>query len=106
MLPIGSPARESAVEIKILKKVFTPEETKVATKLRFTFESLDNIYKRVDSKEMSINDLEIVLDNSDHCSIVLKMDIEIPFMSIQSKSSFKALITSFIYIKFFIFSFS
>lgn len=63
-LPIGYPATESGVEIRLLKQLFTPEEAKVATKLIFSFESLENIYERVDSKEMSINDLEQLLDNS------------------------------------------
>jgi ferredoxin len=63
-LPIGYPATESGVEIRLLKQLFTPAEAKAATKLSFSFESLENIYERIDGKEMSIHDLEILLDNS------------------------------------------
>jgi len=63
-LPIGYPATKSGVEIRLLKQLFTPEEAKVATKLSFSFDSLENIYKRVDSKLMSIKDLEKLLDSS------------------------------------------
>ncbi|MFW9951063.1 MAG: hypothetical protein ACFFKA_13175, partial [Candidatus Thorarchaeota archaeon] len=63
-LPIGYPATESGVEIRLLKQLFTPEEAKVAIKLNFSFESLENIYDRIDSREMSISDLEKLLDSS------------------------------------------
>ncbi|MBY9020180.1 MAG: 4Fe-4S dicluster domain-containing protein [Candidatus Lokiarchaeota archaeon] len=63
-LPIGYPATESGVEIKLLKQLYTPEEAKIASKLSFSFESLENIYERNDNKEMSIHDLEQLLDNS------------------------------------------
>ncbi|MFX1445800.1 MAG: ATP-binding protein [Promethearchaeota archaeon] len=63
-LPIGYPATESGVEIKLLKQLFTPEEAKAATKLSFSFELLEDIYERFDSKEMSINELEQILNNA------------------------------------------
>ena len=63
-LPIGYPTTESGVEIRILKQLFTPEEAKVATKLGFELEPLEEIFKRVDQTEISINDLELLLDNS------------------------------------------
>ncbi len=63
-LPIGFPATESGVEIRLLKLLFTPEEAKIATKLSFTFDSLEDIYERVDKTEFTISDLERILDNS------------------------------------------
>ena len=63
-LPIVYPATESVVEIRLLTQLFTSEEAKVATKLNFSFELLEDIYERFESKEMSINDLEQLLDNS------------------------------------------
>ena len=63
-LPIGYPATKSGVEIRLLKLLFTPEEAKIATKLSFSFESLEHIYKRIDSTEMSIDELEQKLDDS------------------------------------------
>jgi len=63
-LPIGYPATESGVEIRLLKLLFTPEEAKVATKLSFSYESLEKIYEQIDNKDMSISDLEQLLNNS------------------------------------------
>lgn len=63
-LPIGFPATESGVEIRILKQLFTPEEAKVATKLGFDLKPLEEIYTRVDNTEMSITELEQLLDSS------------------------------------------
>ncbi len=63
-LPIGYPATESGVELRILKQLFTPDEAKVATKLSFSFDSLENIYQRVNDKELSIEHLEQLLESS------------------------------------------
>ncbi|MHA2288374.1 MAG: ATP-binding protein [Promethearchaeota archaeon] len=63
-LPIGYPATESGVEIRLLKQLFTPEEAKIATMLEFSFVSIEAIYERIDNTEMSVNDLEQILDNS------------------------------------------
>lgn len=63
-LPIGFPATESGVELHLLELLFTPEEAEIAMKLSFKFESLEDIYKRVDKNAMSIDDLEKILDKS------------------------------------------
>ncbi len=63
-LPIGFPPTESGVEIRVLKHLFTPEEAKIATKLSFSLELLEDIFKRIDETGMSIKDLERILDNS------------------------------------------
>ncbi len=44
-LPIGFPATETGVEIRILKQLFTPEEAKAATKLGFDLEPFFNCKK-------------------------------------------------------------
>ena len=63
-LPIGYPATESGVEIRLLKQLFTPEEAKIATKLKSSFEPLEVIFERVDTKDMSIEEVEKHLNNS------------------------------------------
>ncbi len=63
-LPIGFPATKSGVELKLLKYLFTPEEAKVATKLSFMFEPLSVIYKRIENLNITIEDLEKVLEKS------------------------------------------
>ncbi len=45
-LPNGFPAEESGVEIKLLKKVFNPEEAELFCDLRLTFETAEQIAHR------------------------------------------------------------
>ena len=61
-LPIGYPATESGVELRLLKHVFTPEEAEIALKLRFVQEPIEKIYRRVKRKISSIEELEKILD--------------------------------------------
>jgi NAD-dependent dihydropyrimidine dehydrogenase PreA subunit len=63
-LPIGFPATESGVEIRLLKSLFTPEEAEIATNLSFSFETLESIYDHIDKSKMSMEDLEKHLDSS------------------------------------------
>lgn len=61
--PIGYPATESRVEIRILKYLFTPEEAEVATFLDFKPEPLKRIFKKINKvKDISIEELETILD--------------------------------------------
>ncbi|MCK4789251.1 MAG: 4Fe-4S binding protein [Desulfobacteraceae bacterium] len=61
-LPIGYPATESGVEIRILQHLFNPEEAKIATQLSIIPEPLKRIYKRVKKTGISTEELEQVLD--------------------------------------------
>jgi NAD-dependent dihydropyrimidine dehydrogenase PreA subunit len=45
-LPSGFPATESGIEIKILKKIFTPEEADLFCDMRLTLETAEQIAKR------------------------------------------------------------
>jgi NAD-dependent dihydropyrimidine dehydrogenase PreA subunit len=62
-LPVGFPPTKSGVELKLLKYLFTPEEAKIATKLSFTYESIKIIYNRVKESNLSITELEAILEN-------------------------------------------
>ncbi|MFB0561333.1 MAG: 4Fe-4S binding protein [Candidatus Lokiarchaeia archaeon] len=62
-MPIGFPATESGVELRVLKHIFTPEEAKIATKLSWEFEPSETIYNRFDKNEISIEELKEKLDN-------------------------------------------
>ncbi|MHA2392628.1 MAG: ATP-binding protein [Promethearchaeota archaeon] len=67
-LPVGFPATESGVEIRLLKHLFTPEEAKIASHLKFSyydFETLDSIYKRLilSGYKIPIEELESHLEN-------------------------------------------
>ena len=70
-LPIGYPATESGVEIRILKRLFTPEEARMATKLSIIAEPLSEIYQRVKNTRVSIEKLEQVLDRMVHKGTIM-----------------------------------
>ncbi|MFX0126022.1 MAG: ATP-binding protein [Candidatus Hodarchaeota archaeon] len=63
-MPIGFPATESGVELRILKQLFTPEEAHIALHLNIIHEPIDKIYKRVKKANMSISveELEEILE--------------------------------------------
>ena len=65
--PIGFPTTKSGVELEILKYLFTPEEAKIASNLKFSWsrdlESLDTIYERIKNTGISREELEKNLDN-------------------------------------------
>ena len=46
-LPIGYPATESGVEIRILQFLFSPKEAEIAVNMRFIPEPIKKIYRRV-----------------------------------------------------------
>jgi ferredoxin len=67
-LPVGYPPTSSGVDLKLLTYYFTPEEAKIATRLKYKFplkslESLDEIYDNVKDLGMTKEELEISLDN-------------------------------------------
>ena len=61
-MPIGFPATESGIELKVLKHLFNHEQAKIATKLNYMPEPLKTIYRRVDRESITIEDLEQKLD--------------------------------------------
>jgi Pyruvate/2-oxoacid:ferredoxin oxidoreductase delta subunit len=61
-LPIGFPATESGVEIRILKHLFTPEEASLAMQLSMLPEPLTRIHKRVRKSGVSTEELEQSLE--------------------------------------------
>ena len=71
-LPIGYPATESGVEIRVLKHLFTPEEARIAVQLSMIPEPISRIHKRVKKTGVSIEELERILDHMvDKGSILL-----------------------------------
>ena len=71
-LPIGFPATESGVEIRIVKHLFTPEEAKIATQLSMIPEPLKRIHKRVRRTGMSIEKLGHLLEHMVDKGVILK----------------------------------
>jgi electron transport complex protein RnfB len=60
--PIGYPATKSGVEIRLLKRFFTPEEAETAIQLSMVPEPVEHIYERVKKRGMSLEKLRDTLD--------------------------------------------
>ena len=62
-MPVGYPATESGIEIKVLKHLFTPEQVKISLKLNFMADPLRKIYRRLKKSGFSLEELESKLDD-------------------------------------------
>ena len=65
-LPTPFPATYSGVEISLLKRVFTPEEARIASRLKFAMhdhEDIDSIHERLKDLGYSKEQLEEKLDS-------------------------------------------
>lgn len=65
-LPIGYPATQSGVEIRILKQFFNPEEAEIATYLTINPEPVARIYERARATGKSIEEVQNILDGLAH----------------------------------------
>ena len=61
-LPIGYPATESGVEIRILKFLFSPTEAEIALNMRYIPEPIKKIYRRVKKLGVASDELEQILE--------------------------------------------
>ncbi|MFX0072846.1 MAG: DUF362 domain-containing protein [Candidatus Hermodarchaeota archaeon] len=62
-MPVGYPATESGIELKVLKHLFSPDEAELALKLNYMVEPLKKIFRRVKKSGITIEQLENKLDN-------------------------------------------
>ena len=60
-LPMGFPMTESGLDIRLLKRLFTPDEAKLATQLSMRPEPLKSIHNRVKRSGMSLEELRLLL---------------------------------------------
>ena len=61
-MPIGFPATESGIELRVLKHLFTPEQAQLAIKLSYRPEPLKRIHRKIKKRGISIELLEEKLD--------------------------------------------
>jgi len=59
-LPNGYPATENGVELKILQKIFTPEEAELTMKMRPMPETVEAVAERLDKP---VDEMQTILDN-------------------------------------------
>ena len=71
-LPISFPATESGVEIRILKKIFTPEQALIGSKLGFKPKPLHEIYKSIDNQSYTLKKLEEILDEMYKLGLIIR----------------------------------
>jgi hypothetical protein len=71
-MPIGFPASESGVEIRILQQLFTPEEAEIALELSAIPEPAATIYKRLKSR-MTPEEFTAKLDQMSGKGVLLKL---------------------------------
>ena len=62
-LPIGFPSTESGVEIRILKRLFTPDEAEIALKMNFEYESAEAIQNRIKRHDLALKKVNDLLTN-------------------------------------------
>ena len=72
-LPIGYPETESGVEIRILKKIFTPEQALVGSKLGFNLAPLQKIHKSMEGESYTLEKVEKILDEMHELGLILKV---------------------------------
>jgi ferredoxin len=60
--PVGYPETKSGAEIRILKRLFTPEEARLALYLTYKPETAIQVYGLAKGMEMSLRDIEKMLD--------------------------------------------
>jgi len=61
-MPVAFPATQSGVELRILKRLFTPEEAEVGLLLSAVPENLDRIHRRARKAGLAREELERILD--------------------------------------------
>jgi len=69
-MPVGFPATESGIELKVLKHLFTPEEAEIAVKLNYMPDPLKKIFRRVKKSGITIEELEKKLDEMFHKGLI------------------------------------
>ena len=61
-MPVGYPATQTGVELRLLKFLFTPQQARIALELDYRFQTVEQIYERVKDLGMSLAELETTLE--------------------------------------------
>lgn len=80
-MPLGFPSTKSGSDIKLLKRLFAPQEAKIAMFLKFGWERdlepLNTIYERAKESVISKEELEQILDKMVQKGLLMfKRDVE------------------------------
>ena len=72
-LPISYPATESGVEIRILKRLFSPEKALIASKLEFYPKALHKIYEELEKDGIPLERVEQSLDEMHTEGLIVRL---------------------------------
>ena len=61
-MPIGYPATETGVELRLLRFMFTPEEARIALYLDYKYKTLEQVYEDAKESGISLRELESGLE--------------------------------------------
>jgi len=75
-MPVGFPATESGVELRVLEHLFTPEEAELALHLSALPESLEKIYRRAKKNGVELKDLRQALNRLSAKGAILKTKVD------------------------------
>jgi H+/Na+-translocating ferredoxin:NAD+ oxidoreductase subunit B len=70
-MPVGFPATKSGVDLKILQRLFSPEDAEIALQLGPLPETLEEIYPRVEKSGITREELENQLDALVEKSVIM-----------------------------------
>jgi ferredoxin len=63
-MPVGFPATKSGVELDVLRRIFTPEQAKIATHLDYKHKTVDQIFETASDDVSSKEELRRILDET------------------------------------------
>ena len=71
-MPVGFPATESGVELRVLKHLFTPEEAEIALHLSAFPEPVEKIHTRARKQDVGLDQLQAILEDLAARGTILK----------------------------------
>ena len=71
-MPVGFPATESGVELRVLEHLFTPEEAEIALHLSAFPEPVEKIHARARKQDMGLEQLQAILEDLAARGTILK----------------------------------
>jgi electron transport complex protein RnfB len=74
--PIGFPAAKSGADIRILKRLFTPEQAQLATHLSYKLSTAEQVYERAKAGGPSLSDVERMLNEMTAAGAIARVEKE------------------------------
>jgi electron transport complex protein RnfB len=72
--PIGFPASKSGAEIRILKRLFTPEQAQLATHLNYRLSTAEQVHERAEDDDLSLARVEEMLNEMTAAGAIARVE--------------------------------